>query len=82
MSFSAPYTPLHPVLYQLPIHSWHLPSPAGKQFKVTADDVVFVNHLAEVEVNEVLSLDRVLLVSGGAPHLHGPGKGIYMLCQG
>lgn len=35
---------------------------AGTQFKVTTDDVVFVNHLADVAVNEVLSLDRVMLL--------------------
>jgi len=35
---------------------------AGTQFKVTTDDVLFVNHLSDTAVNEVLSLDRVMLL--------------------
>ncbi len=45
--------------------------------QVTADDVLFVGHVAEARVNEVLALDRVLLLgtrtstSIGRPHLPG-----------
>ena len=34
----------------------------GKQFKVTADDIIFVNHLGDVAVNDVVALDRVMLL--------------------
>lgn len=34
----------------------------GTQFKVTTDDVIFVNQLPGMDVNDVISLDRVLLL--------------------
>lgn len=33
----------------------------GTQFKVTVDDILFVNHIKDTAVNEVLALDRVML---------------------
>lgn len=50
---------------------------AGTQFKVTPDDVVFVNQLKGVEVNDVVALDRVLLLGSrshtvvGRPYVPG-----------
>lgn len=35
---------------------------AGTQFKVTVDDVIFVNQLHGCDVNDVLDLDRVMLL--------------------
>lgn len=34
----------------------------GSQYKVTTDDILFVNQLHGVDVNDVISLDRVLLL--------------------
>ncbi|GFH11677.1 mitochondrial ribosomal protein L21 [Haematococcus lacustris] len=50
---------------------------AGKQYKVTVDDILFVNHLAEATVNEVIALERVLLAGTrevttiGRPYVSG-----------
>ncbi len=50
---------------------------AGTQFKVTTDDIVFVNQLPGVEVNDVLALDRVMLLGSrsetivGRPYIPG-----------
>ncbi len=47
----------------------------GTQFKVTTDDIIFVGHLKEAGINEVVSLDQVLLLGGvsstvvGRPYL-------------
>ncbi len=38
----------------------------GTQFKLTVDDIVFVNHMRDVAVNEVVALERVLLLGGTA----------------
>eukprot|EP00798_Chlamydomonas_sp_ICE-L_P005777 gene5777-6000_t len=49
----------------------------GVQYKVTPDDVIFVNKLKGVEVNEVLSLQRVLMLGNvtqtiiGRPYIPG-----------
>ncbi|KXZ54233.1 hypothetical protein GPECTOR_5g324 [Gonium pectorale] len=44
---------------------------AGTQFKVTTDDIIFVNQLPNVEVNDVLALDRVLLLGSRAQTIVG-----------
>jgi large subunit ribosomal protein L21 len=70
-SIEAPYAPLDtaPIFAVVALQ--------GTQFKVTPDDILFVNHLPDVGVNEVLALGRVLLVGGrdatrvGRPHLPG-----------
>ena len=54
---------------------------AGTQFKVTADDVLFVGQLPGVDVNDVISLDRVMLMGTrrltliGRPYI--PGAAVY-----
>ncbi|EFJ42602.1 mitochondrial ribosomal protein L21 [Volvox carteri f. nagariensis] len=44
---------------------------AGSQFKVTTDDIIFVNQLTDVEVNDVLALDRVMLLGSRAETIVG-----------
>ncbi|GLC41983.1 hypothetical protein PLESTB_001055300 [Pleodorina starrii] len=50
---------------------------AGSQFKVTTDDIIFVNQLDGVDVNDVLALDRVMLLGSrsetivGRPYVPG-----------
>ncbi|GIL91256.1 hypothetical protein Vretimale_9947 [Volvox reticuliferus] len=44
---------------------------AGTQFKVTTDDIIFVNQLPDVEVNDVLALDRVMLLGSRAETIVG-----------
>ncbi|KAG2490127.1 hypothetical protein HYH03_011433 [Edaphochlamys debaryana] len=50
---------------------------AGTQYKVTTDDIVFVNMLPGVNVNDVLALDRVMLLGSrsetivGRPYVPG-----------
>lgn len=44
---------------------------AGTQFKVTQDDIVFVNQLPHVDVNDVLALDRVMLLGSRAQTVIG-----------
>ncbi|KAG2431566.1 hypothetical protein HXX76_009580 [Chlamydomonas incerta] len=44
---------------------------AGSQYKVTADDVLFVNQLRGVAVNDVLALERVLLLGSRAETVVG-----------
>lgn len=43
----------------------------GTQFKVTTDDIIFVNQLTDVDINEVLSLERVLLLGTQSQTLIG-----------
>ncbi|KAG2453040.1 hypothetical protein HYH02_002375 [Chlamydomonas schloesseri] len=44
---------------------------AGSQYKVTTDDVLFVNQLKGVDVNDVLALERVLLLGSRAETVVG-----------
>lgn len=49
----------------------------GSQFKVTSDDVIYVNFLRGAEVNDIISLNRVLLLGSryqtivGRPYIPG-----------
>ena len=58
---------------------------AGSQFKVTADDVLAVNRLPDVDIGQTVELDRVLLVGSGGETLIGrpyvPQAKVVAVCE-
>jgi large subunit ribosomal protein L21 len=64
--------------YRLPLlNAFAVIEIGGSQFKVTRDDVIYPNKLAGIDVNDIIALQRVLLVGDvettvvGRPHIPG-----------